>query len=114
VPEEVADSAGLDHTEEYETPDASLRPAEDAEDGHGDGNMLPADSDPEDNTTTPPRPGPAESPVEGTNDVPDNNDPEVSSGNPEASGDGKDKPEKPDKPKTTRKQAAKSAETKES
>lgn len=117
VPEEVADSAGLDHTEEYEQPDASLRPAEDAEDGHADGNMLPADTDPEDNTTTPPRPGPAESKVEGTEDVPDNNDPQSDpeSGPEVSSGKSEDEPEDEKKPeKKTRKQAAKSAETKES
>jgi hypothetical protein len=111
VPEEVADSAGLDHTEEYEQPDASLRPAEDAPDGHADGNMLPADSDPEDNTSTPDRPGPAESPVEGTVDVPDNNDPEVSSGNTQKAGDDE---KKPDKTKTRKQAAKKPAETKES
>ena len=53
VPQEVADSAGLDHTDEYEREDSALRLGDDAPDEVKDDRMLPADHDPEDNTVTP-------------------------------------------------------------
>lgn len=115
VPQEVADSAGLDHTDEYEREDSALRLGDDAPDEIKDDRMLPADHDPEDNTVTASRPGPAESAVEGTEEVPDNNDPpapeqqdgELSSGKSEEKSD--DPPDEPDDPpkRSSKKSAAK-------